>query len=912
MPDPIIRPTYADRDGTPERTDAHGVALMHAGQPEDGEDRKPGDGEDRKPEEREHAWPLALPAMAAWAVALILLGHTAFVGMVVAICAAVTSFVIAWRTRSPSSTNANRIRTPARWDVRRPLSSALWELRGSRSPARGVAWRNVVIATLICASATAASIALRVHALTSGPAAELAAKGASITAEVALTNDPKRRAPKAGRFNQESYVIPATLKIIRVPGSGQAVSVSVPITVFASGHHWSSLLPSQHVEVTGRLAEPTPGDLVAALLLVRGPPRVLTPPSRLQTVAGSLRSGLRAAADTLPADQGGLLPGLVVGDVSRMDPQVASDLREAGMSHLHAVSGANLAIVAGAVLAISRLIGLSLPMRAGFAAIAMIGFAVVARPSPSVLRALLMGLVAAIALGTGRARDGLAALSATVLLLMLFAPELARSYGFALSVAATAGILVLAPRWRDRLSPAKEAQRDEPTALVKEAGDEFTALVKAGDESTALVKAGDESAAPRGDSPRRRPLPRWMAEAVAVPAAAQVAVTPVLVLMSGQLTPVAVLANLLVAPAVAPATLLGFGAALIAPLWPDAANLLVVPGGYAVAWIIAVAGWAVDLPFATVPWPSGLLGLGLLGITTAIAIPILRRRAWRTMALTIAGAALVAVVVVRPIAGPWPPKGWLMVMCDVGQGDGLVIAAGPGRGVVVDTGPDPVVMDKCLRRLEVEDVPLLVLTHPHADHVDGLRGILRGRRVGAVVVSPHRFNARGGARVSATLAQHRIPEWTAAPGSRWRFGPSELTVLAPDPALAEMPGQGEGSEINNSSVVLHVRWPPGSMLLGGDLETEAQDELLRRVSVQADILKTPHHGSHRQSPAFLSSLGARAALISVGAGNDYGHPAPSTLALLRRLGATVYRTDQSGDLAVVEREGGLAVVGRGP
>ncbi|WP_240972715.1 ComEC/Rec2 family competence protein [Nonomuraea composti] len=404
-----------------------------------------------------------------------------------------------------------------------------------------------------------------------------------------------------------------------------------------------------------------------------------------------------------------------------------------------------------------------------------------------------------------------------------------------------------------------------------------------------------------------------MAEAVAVPAAAQLAVTPVLVLMAGQLTPVALVANLLVAPAVAPATLLGFGAALVAPLWPDAAQLLVIPAGYAVGWIIMVGRWSVGLPFATLPWPAGLPGLGLLLVTVIVAVPVLRRRAWRAVALTVVVAALVAILVVRPVVGPWPPKGWLMVMCDVGQGDGLVVAAGPGRGVVVDAGPDPVVMDRCLRRVGVEDVPLLVLTHPHADHVDGLPGVLRGRRVGAVVVSPHRIHEGSGARVWATLARHHVPEWTVPPGTRWRFGPSELTVLAPDLARGEMSGQSEGSTINNSSVVLHVRWRAGSILLGGDLETEAQDELLHRFPVRADLLKTPHHGSNRQSPAFLASLGARAALISVGAGNDYGHPAMSTLALLRGLGLAVHRTDQSGDLAVVEREeGGLAVVSRGP
>ncbi|MFI6790378.1 ComEC/Rec2 family competence protein [Nonomuraea sp. NPDC050383] len=916
-----------------------------------------------------HTWILTCPALAVWAVTLALLSSPPTAGLTVSALSVLGAFgtaVLAHRHH--------------RW---RP-------------------WRNVIIAALACTAAASASVATRVHAVTTAPVADLARHGATITAEITLADDPKI---KLGRFHQEQVVVHATLDTYRTPHLREAVSL--PVLVLAHGPEWRPLLPSQRVQVVARLAEPTPGELTAAVLLVRGSPKVLTSPSRLQAIAGTLRAGLRTATDVLPPDQRGLLPGLVVGDVSRMDPQVSADLKESGLNHLNAVSGTNLSIVAGAALALSRVAGLPLALRAGLAAVAMIGFAVVARPSPSVLRALLMGLVAAIALGTGRPKDGMAALSAAVLLLILFSPDLAISYGFALSVCATAGILLLAPRWRDRLThhprttadtrPAATSQADTRPAATSQADTRPAATSQADTRPAATSQADTRPAAtsqadtrpavttpytgtsqsdtrpppahtrdsapgpsggscsglsggsssglsggscsglsggppsgpsggppsgPSGDPPsgpsgeasstRRGRLPRWVAEAVAVPAAAQVAVTPILVLMAGQVSLAAIPANLLAGPAVAPATLLGFAAALVAPFWPEAARIIVIPAGYAVGWIIMVARWAVNLPLATLPWPGGIAGLALLALAAVAVTLLVRRRSWRAVALAVAAGVLVAVLVVRPVVAPWPPRAWLMVVCDVGQGDGLVLAAGPGRGVVVDTGPDSVTMDRCLRRLDITDVPLVILTHPHADHIDGLSGVLRGRRVGAVVVSPQRSLDNQASRLTADLARQRIPQWTAPPGTHWRLGPSELTVLAPEPTRAPPSGQGEGSAANNSSVVVHVRWRAGSALLSGDIETEAQDALLRGgLLPPADILKVPHHGSPRQDPAFFGAVGARAALISVGEGNDYGHPAQPTLSLLRRLGARVYRTDRSGDLAVVEREGRLAIVTRG-
>ncbi|MEV6156655.1 ComEC/Rec2 family competence protein [Nonomuraea sp. NPDC052129] len=893
-----------------------------------------------------HSWSLALPALATWAATLTLLNFSPTTSLIVSAVATVAALLTALNFSPTTSLIVSAVATVSAF-VTLPRRSRVLQAgsltgfvsgRTSSGAVQGSVrrlWRNVAIATLTCLAATSASVALRVHAVSTGPVADLATRGAQVTAQITLTDDPKIRRHRGGRFTQDRIVVPATLTVLQTPDSlgsplrrgaaGRAIAVNTPVVVFAQGPEWSSLLPSQSLEVAARLAPATPGDLIGAVLLVRGSPRVLTSPSWIQAAAGTLRAGLRTAADVLPADQRGLLPGLVVGDVSRMDPQLTADLNEAGLSHLNAVSGANLAIVASVVLALSRLAGLPLALRAVLAAIAMLAFAVVARPSPSVLRALLMGMTAAIALGTGRTKDGVAALSASILLLILFDPELAHSYGFALSVFATAGILLLAPRWRAHLigpdpeetpthddsdaesrtpTRADDARRHSDSAL--HSADTLHIVLESQAPPSALVRS------PPGRGRRRLRLPRWAAEAVAVSAAAQVAVTPVLVLMSGQLTLVAIPANLLAGPAVAPATILGFVAALVAPLWPQAAQWLVIPAGYAVGWIILVAQWAVSMPLATLPWPGGLPGLGLLMVAVAVMIPVLRRRTWRTAALTMTAVALVVALVVRPMAKPWPPPNWLMVVCDVGQGDGMVLAAGPGRGIVVDTGPDPVVMDRCLRRLDVRDVPLLLLTHPHADHVDGLPGVLRNRRVGAVIVSPQRVAPQESNRIATILARHRIPEWTPPSGSRWQLGPSEMTILAPDPAQGDAEGQGEGSLINNSSIVARVRWRAGSALLSGDIETEAQDALLRRLAPRADILKVPHHGSRRLDPAFFASVGARAALISVGADNDYGHPAPSTIALLHRLGARVYRTDRSGDLAVIDQDGQLAVVARGP
>ncbi|GAA4229411.1 ComEC/Rec2 family competence protein [Actinomadura meridiana] len=670
---------------------------------------------------------------------------------------------------------------------------------------------------------------------------DLARLDRTATAEAVVTGDPHA---KSGGVRP---TITIRARVETIPNA----RVRVPVLLVAGDPRWLPLVPSQRVRLHGRFVTPDGAELLAAVVIVRGPPAVLGPPSRVQRAAEYVRGRLRSAAARLPPDQRGVLPAMVVGDTSRLDPDLAEDFRAAGLTHLLVVSGANLAIVIGAVLGLCRLVGLGRRRAPPIAVLAIFAFVVVARPEPSVLRATVMGLIGMLALFTGRRRQGVPALAAAVLLLVLIDPELARSYGFALSVLATAGLLVLAPPWREWLA---------------------------------------------------RRLPGPLSDAVAVAAAAQFAVAPVLVMLSGEVGVVSVFANLLAAPAVAPATLFGALGTATAPVCLPLAQLIMWPAGLAVAWIIRVARTAAALPYATIPWTSGGLGAAALLLAAGVTVLILRSRRVRLLAAAAMAGVLLAVIAMRVTAPGWPPPNWQLVACDVGQGDALALSTGPGQAVVVDTGPDPAPVDRCLRRLHVHDVPLVVLTHPHADHINGLSGVLHDRDVHTILTTP-RTTGR-----EARLARAVAPRPVQA-GEQWRIGPLTLSVLAPLTPGPPLSPKDDGTTVNNASVVLVARKPGFSALLTGDVETDVQRALEWAVpSVQ--ILKVPHHGSSSQARSFLAAAHASISLISVGEDNDYGHPSPTTLRLLRDLHTQVHRTDQEGDIAIIPTNSGPAAVPR--
>ncbi len=461
------------------------------------------------------------------------------------------------------------------WSPRAGLTAAACLTGVALASALGVrrAWALTVAAAALCAAGSCAAAAWRLAALERGPLPALARAHAKVAVELVIGTDPRLLVVASPHGGSRSIVIFSARAVAVTPVGGRATRVRSAVFVLASGRGWLDLQPSQHVVATGRVGVPQPGEFETATVDASGPPASVGPPSPLQRLAGVVRSGLREATAPLPAGPGGLLPGLVDGDVSRLPPNVVADFKRTGLTHLVAVSGANVAIVLGAVLMMARWVGLRSRGQALAGALAIIGFVVVARPQPSVLRAAAMGLVVVLALATGRRRRALPALSAAVLLLVYVDPTLARSFGFALSVLATAALLVLAPPLRERFA---------------------------------------------------RRMPRWLAEALAVPTAATLVCSPVIASFAGQVSLAAVPANLLAEPAVAPATILGVVIACIAPWWPAGARWIARVAVLPCEWLVWVARAFARLPGAAVAWRSGLAGAAELGLVVLIFVLGLR------------------------------------------------------------------------------------------------------------------------------------------------------------------------------------------------------------------------------------------------------------------------------------------------
>lgn len=676
---------------------------------------------------------------------------------------------------------------------------------------------------------------------------------------VAVVDGPPRQALGV------QYVPTATVQLSGDTSVALSVPVSVVLERFAEVPP-----PGSTVFVQGRL-RPAGGSLHAAAYLdATEPMKITDQPGAVDRAAQRIRDALHASLPTRPVAGAALVAGLAIGDETTMSPELVEQMRMSGLAHLTAVSGGNVAIVVGAVIGLTWLLRVPMLGRIAAALACLVFYVIVVHPQPSVLRAAVMGAVVLVSLLVGGRRSGPSVLSTAVLVLVVLVPTLSVSWGFVLSVAATAGIVMLAPGIRRSLEERRWGAR----------------------------------------------VPAAVAVAGSLTLAAQLATAPVLLAMGAYVGIAAIPANLLAMPVVPLVTIAGLGAAVlgVVPGLRALADPLAWIGALAGEWIAVVAVRAATVDLLRIRGsPTAAL---VVVLVAGAAVMIWRRGSWP---LRIAASGVIVVLatlwsIAPPDRRAWPPAHWVAVQCDVGQGDGLVIAPSGGAGaVVVDTGVSARVIDRCLEDLGVQNVAALILTHFHADHVNGLTGVLDGRSVGAVFSTKALEPSAQAAGVAHELRRRGMEMQTLSAGMRFRIGSGpeagDFRVIWPRRMITA--GQiSEGSVANNASLVIDARVHGLRILLTGDIEPPAQAAILAEAG-DFDVVKVPHHGSRHQHPRFAAWADADVAVVSVGAGNEFGHPAPETIRSWEASGAHVLRTDVNGDIAVLfDDSGRLAWVGR--
>jgi competence protein ComEC len=598
---------------------------------------------------------------------------------------------------------------------------------------------------------------------------------------------------------------------------------------------------------------------------------------RPQTVrADGRRGGVRGLRDRwrqwagahagagLSGDRGAIVRGMALGGGAGLSEETAEAFRDAGLWHLLAVSGQNVAVVAVATMALLGALGTGRRASAGAAAVVMALYCLACDGGASVARAGIVGTLALLAEVRSSNRERWYLMLVGLAVLLAQQPRALGDPGLQLSFAAVAGLFCLAP----------------PLAAW------FGGW-----------------------------LPGRIADLAGLAAAASLATAPVVVWHFGRLSLVGLALNVVAVPVAAPIVILALAGLGVGAVFPAAGVAIAWMAGLGAGMLLlaarvgsAIPGAAVDLPAMVAPvLLVGVLGLlALARLARPGAAPErLRGPPWR--ALTVLGGALVLGAWSLGVPGrppPWPSVASLSVL-DIGQGDAILLRSPEGRAALVDTGPPgaPAPVVAALRRTGVRRVDTLVMTHDSLDHVGGVIDILGRFPVGVVLHPPEPVDGwQPAAQAAIAAARARgVSVREIRAGSGIDLGLWRLRVLSP---VGRRPA---GADPNPYSLVARASAGSLDVLLTADAESDA---LSRLVTGSVDVLKVSHHGSEDPGlPRQLSSLRPRVALISAGEHNQFRHPRPETLAALAAQGASVLRTDLSGDLSVSVVGGSLVVSG---
>lgn len=552
----------------------------------------------------------------------------------------------------------------------------------------------------------------------------------------------------------------------------------------------------------------------------------------------------------MPQEDAAALFAMLFGGYGGIKPELLEAFTATGIVHILSVSGSHIALLAGTLQQLGALLRLRPAATALLIAAAVCFYAALSGFVPPVIRSAAMGILAFTALALERENDARRLLALTALAMLIFSPLLFYDISFQLSFGATAGLLYIAPVLRARMAW----------------------------------------------------LPPWLAANVALTSAAQLSVLPVLAWYFNALSLSALLANLVAVPLVEAIIVCGLIGALLGLFLPILQNIFFILCSLTLGLVYNITSALAALPGSNLYLPSlhpalGAVYYGVLGV--AVWALQDQSNAWlRFFRQHRKGlfALLVGVGLVCFAYGIRPSPVYVHFI-DVGQGDAALVTTPHGKALLIDTGGvlgsmsdfdvGERVIAPYLRHYGVRQLEYLILTHAHEDHAGGAAAVCRRFPVGHVIVG--REDRSAYARVFQTSLE-RLPDCVPAyAGQTWEVDGVRVAVLH----AADASGSAAGNEVSN---VISLSYGAHRFLITGDLDAAGEEALLfSGADVKSTVLKVGHHGSKTSSSeAFIRRVGARYAVISVGADNRFGHPNPAVVKRLEEGGARVYRTDKDG------------------
>jgi competence protein ComEC len=788
------------------------------------------------------AWLLPAAAAAVWAGLLLAPRWPEAAGPPAALALGAAALAAGWLAAPPPD-GGDRLEELGLVAPAPPVVRAVAPAR----PRRAIAWPAAALALAGLVLVGIGRGALAQARLETSPLARLAT--ARVEVEAVVRDDPRPTAV--------GWWALVTATGVR----GQAGAFALRERLWISG---DDAVPAVHrgdlVRIEGRLDVPTDEGFraalaargVAATLRVGELVRLGPSPNPFVRATQVVRAQIaRSIRSVFPPREAGLLLGLALGEERGLDPELVRDFRATGLTHLLVVSGGNVAMLLGPLLGTAAALGLGTRGR-GLLGLGGVAFLVVLTGAePSVLRAGGMAAITLLGALLGRPRSTGAALGAAVLVCLVWDPTLARSIGFQLSAAATAGLVAMAGPIEERLVGV---------------------------------------------------LPRPVAIAAAATCAAQLGVLPLLLAYVGEVPGVTLPANVLAAPTVAPSLVGGLLVALCGLAWPPLGRVLAPVALVPMRALELVADLGARAPIAHLTSRGGVAAIAAGGVVVAV-IALWLRGLWRPprRAVVVAVAALPLLVWAEAVSSG-PPDSLTVRFLDVGQGDAALVTSPGGATVLVDGGPDEELVAHELAALGVKRLDVVVASHPHADHIVGLPAVLARFPVGLVLQPGCPDTSALQAELDRAIAEEGVPVRTPRAGDRFRAQDLWIDVLSPHRCWT-----GTESDANNDALVLRVRRGDDVVLFATEPEEPAQEWLLASgTDLRADVLKVPHHGAATSVSAFFDAVAAEVAVVSVGE-NPYGHPVPSTLTAIAASGAAVWRTDERGTITV-SFAGGVPVV----